>query len=115
MAVMGQVNPFLEKAGMIPYTSKPSKRFAQLIEALGMTGIEDKDLIDPKKVQEKLARLTRAEADFIDCQIRRFLKGYGRRRNMHPGPERTRYVLSRLTARPVYYIWFNETISNFKF
>jgi len=115
MAVMGQVNPFLEKAGMIPYASKLPKRFVQLIEALSMIGIEDKDLIDPEKVQEKLARLTRAEAEFIDCEIKRFLKGYGRRRNMPPGPERTRYILSRLTARAVYYIWLNETISNFKF
>jgi hypothetical protein len=115
MAVMGQVNPFLEKAGMIPYASKLPKRFAQIIEALGMIGIEDKDLIDPEKVQGKLAQLTRAEAKFIDCEIKRFLKGYGSRRNMHPGPERTKYVLSRLTARPVYYIWFNESISNFKF
>ncbi len=115
MAVMGQVNPFLEKAGMIPYVSTLPKRFVQLIEALGMIGIEDRDLIYPEKVQEKLARLTRTKAEFMDCEIKRFLKGYGRRRNMPPGPERTRYILSRLTARPVYYIWFNKTISNFKF
>ena len=115
MAVMGQVNPFLEKAGMMPYASKLPKRFEQLIEALGMIGIEDKDLIDPEKVQEKLTQLTRAEAEFIEREIKRFLKGYGRRRNMHPGPERTKYILSRLNARPVYYIWFNESISNFRF
>jgi hypothetical protein len=107
MAVMGRVNPFLEKAGMKPYASNPPERFAQLIEALSMIGIEDKDLIDPQKVQRKLTRLTCTETEFIDCEIRRFLKGYGSRRNMPPGPERTRYILSRLTDRPVYYIWFN--------
>ncbi len=114
VAVMGRINPFLEKAGMRSFTSKPSQRFAQLIEALGMIGIEDKDLIDPEKVQDKIAQLTRAETEFIDVEIKRFLKGYGSRRNIPPGPERTKYILSRLTARPVYYIWFNESISNFK-
>jgi len=107
MAVMGRVNPFLEKAGMKPYASKLPKRFAQLIEALSMIGIEDKDLIDPQKVQRKLTRFTRIETEFIECEIKRFLKGYGSRRNMPPGPERTRYILSRLTAKPIYYIWFN--------
>lgn len=115
MAVMGQVNPFLEKAGMIPYASKLPKRFAQLIEALGMIGIEDKDLIDPQKVQRRLSRLNDEKNEFIDLEIKRFLKGYGSRRNMHSGPERTKYILSRLTSRPVYYIWFNESISNYKF
>ena len=107
MAVMGRVNPFLEKAGMRPYASNLPERFAQLTEALSMIGIEEKDLIDPQKVQRKLTRLTHTETGFIECEIKRFLKGYGSRRNMPPGLERTRYILSRLTARPVYYIWFN--------
>jgi hypothetical protein len=36
-----------------------------------------------------------------------FLQAYGKRREMRAGIERTRYVLSKLTGRPVYYIWFN--------
>jgi hypothetical protein len=115
VAVMGRVNPFLEKAGMRPYVSEPPKRFAQLIEAFSMIGIEDKDLIDPQIVQRKLSRLNATSAEFIECEIKRFLKGYGSRRNMLPGPKRTGYILSRLTTRPLYYVWFNEDISNFKF
>lgn len=114
MAVMGWINPFLEKAGMRPYTLNLPERFARLIEALSMVGIEDKDLIDPKTVQRRLSRLNGESAEFIDCEIKRFLKGYGGRRNMPHGLERTKYVLSRLTARGVYYIWFNEAISNFR-
>lgn len=115
VAVMGRVNPFLEKAGMRPYVSEPPKRFAQLIEAFSMIGIEGKDLIDPQTVQQKLSQLNGNLADFIECEMKRFLKGYGSRRNMPPGSERTGYILSRLTTRPVYYVWFNEDISNFKF
>ncbi|MCP4609436.1 MAG: hypothetical protein GY845_12050 [Planctomycetes bacterium] len=115
VAVMGRINPFLEKAGMRPFTSKPSQRFAQFIEALSIIGIEGKDLIDPQKVQRRLSRLNDERNEFIEREIKRFLKGYGRRRNMSPGLERTRFILSRLNAKPVYYVWFNESISNFKF
>jgi hypothetical protein len=115
VAVMGRINPFFEKAGMKPFTSKPSQRFAQFIEALSIIGIEGKDLVDPQKVQRRLSRLNDEESKFIEREIKRFLKGYGRRRNMPPGLERTRFILSRLNAHPVYYIWFNESISNFNF
>jgi hypothetical protein len=112
-AVMGRINPFLEKAGMRPFTSKPSQSFAQFIEALSIIEIEGKDLIDPQKVQERFSQLNDEKNEFIEFEIKRFLKGYGRRRNMPPGLERTKFILSRLNARPVYYIWFNESISNF--
>jgi len=115
MAVMGRINPFLEKAGMTPYFSELPERFAQLIEALSMIGIENKVLIDPQKVQRKLNRLNSESVEFIEHEFRNFLKGYGSRRNMLPSLERTRYILSRLTTRPVYYVWFNDAISNFRF
>jgi hypothetical protein len=112
VATMGWVNPFLEKAGMKPYTWKPSQRFTQFIEALSIIGIEDRDLLDSQTVHRKLSRLKGEQAGFIEREIKRFLKGCGRRRNMPPGLERTRFILSRLNTRPVYYVWFNEAISN---
>lgn len=107
MAVMGMVNPFFEKAGMKAYTEKMPARCVQLIEAFSVVGIEKKELIDAKEVQRKLQRFHWPKADFIERQIQLFLQGYGRRRNMPAGLQRTRYILSRLTERPVYYIWFN--------
>jgi len=115
MAVMGLVNPFFEKAGMTAYTAKLPVRCILLIEAFSIVGIEDRELFDAEKVQRKLAELGGAQAEFIERQINSFLQSYGCRRNMQTGPKRMRYILSKLTARPVYYIWFNETISNFRF
>lgn len=112
VAVMGRINPFFEKAGMKPYISKPSQHFVRFIEALSIIGLEDRDLIDPQKVQHKLSQLESDNNQFIEREIKHFLKGYGNRRYMPPGFERTKYILSRLNARPVYYVWFNETISN---
>jgi hypothetical protein len=110
MAVMGRVNPFFEKANMRAFTAKAPARCARLIEALSCIGIEEHQLIDAELVQYRLDRLAEKQADFIELETRRFLQSYGRRRTMSPGIERTRYVLSRLTERPVYYIWFNENL-----
>ena len=110
MAVMGLVNPFFEKAGMKAFAAKMPARCVQLIEALSMVGVERRELIDPQKVQTRLDRLPVGKAEFIELEMKRFLQSYGRRRNNQAGLERTRYVLSKLTARPVYYIWFNPKL-----
>ncbi|UCC98665.1 MAG: hypothetical protein JSW66_01975 [Phycisphaerales bacterium] len=107
VAVMGLVNPFLEKAGMRAYRAKPHTANVRLMEAFSLLGIESAELVDAAKVQQKLDGLTNAGARFIEQSIHQFLKSHGRRRDMPPGLERTRYILSRLATRPVYYIWFN--------
>ncbi len=110
IAVMGLVNPFFEKAGMTAYRAKMPARCVQLGEALSMVGIEKDLLIDPRKAQERLGQLQGPKAEFIKLQMRNFLQSYGKRRQMQPGLERTIYTLSKLTLRPVYYIWFNPNL-----
>lgn len=107
MAVMGLVNPFFEKAGMKAFTATIPARCVRLVEALNLIGLAGRDLIDPDKARQKLDSLPQNRAEFIEREIRRFLQSYGSRRDMPACPERTRFVLSKLTARPVYYIWFN--------
>ena len=107
MAVMGLVNSFLERAGMKAYQAQTPLRSVRLIEALSTVGIEDKELIDPRRVQRQLDRLSVSRGRFIELEIRHFLQSYSRCRDMSPGLKRTKYVLSKLTTRPVYYIWFN--------
>jgi hypothetical protein len=92
VAVMGWINPFFERAGMKAYKAQPSVASMQFVEALSIIGID---------------QLNESKARFIEFQIRYFLKNQGRRRDMPPGLERTRYILTKLTGRPVYYIWFN--------
>jgi hypothetical protein len=110
MAVMGIVNPFFEKAGMKAFTAKMPARCVKLAEAFSMVGIEEEGLIDAEEVQRKLEQLGRREGEFIESEIKHFLQSYGKRRYEEAGVERTRFVLSKLTYRPVYYIWFNEKI-----
>lgn len=110
LAVMGVVNPFFEKAGMSAYGAPMPARCVKLTEAFSRVGVEENELIDPQKVQAKLDKLLRPEAEFIEHQIKEFLQSYGKRRDMRPSSERTRFVLSKLTFRPVYYIWFNKNL-----
>ncbi len=110
MAVMGLINPFFEKAGMKPYNAKTPARCSRLIEAFNLAGIEGHQLIDAEYVQRKLDKLPKEQSEFIELEIRRFLQSYGKRRMMPPGPERTRYILSKLTDRPVYYIWLSKNL-----
>jgi hypothetical protein len=108
LAVMGRVNPFFEKAGMTRYEGAVPERCVRLIEAFGAAGIEEEELIDPQLVQQKLDSMpdTRySMLDFIEGEMSRFLQGYGKRRYMQAGIERTRFILSKLTDRPVYYFW----------
>jgi GNAT superfamily N-acetyltransferase len=107
MAVMGRVNPFFEKSGMRPFFGKPSPRVVKLIEAFGMVGIEENEFIDSEGIHAKLCALSKRKAEFIEHQIGLFMQSYGKQRYMKPSKKRTRFMLSRLSERPVYYIWFN--------
>jgi len=108
MAVMGTVNPFFEKAGMTAYRAKMPARCVQLVEALSIVGVGKEWFIEPKKVQSTIDKLNKSKAAFIEAQFKTFLQSYGKRRTMPAGPERTRYILTKLTARPVYYIWIGK-------
>jgi hypothetical protein len=95
---------------MKPFTAPPTARCIRLIEALDLVGIEGRRLIDADFVHRKIGRLPKQKADFIESEIKLFLQSYGKRRFMSPGMERTRYILTKLTDRPVYYVWFNKNL-----
>ncbi len=107
LAVMGLINPFFEKANMQGYTAATPPRNERLIEAFGSVGIEGASLISPRKVQDRIDMLDAEAGRFIEQEIRLFLQSFGKRRDMRPGPARTEYILTKLTDRPAYYIWFN--------
>ena len=116
LAVMGRANPFFEKAGMTRYENDPQAGLGakRLIEAFSAVGVNEQDLIDPAIVQQKLDKLRTEDggqkADFVEEEMTRFLQSYGQRRLMQPGIVRTRFVLSKLTDRPVYYLWKNPNL-----
>jgi hypothetical protein len=133
LAVMGRANPFFEKAGLTRYDAPISASCVRLIEAFSAVGVDEQDLIDPALVQQKLDTIFTAEHaenaekkivknnlrglcglggkyTFIEREMSIFLQGYGQRRLMQPGSERTRFILSKLTDSPVYYLWRNPNV-----
>ena len=105
LAVMGRVNPFFEKAGMKAYPAKMPRHCQRLLEALKAVGIEERLFIQPAIVQEKLDAMCGQFKFWLEHEIQRFLQAYGKRRTMPPGLERTRFILSKLSSEPIYYIW----------
>jgi hypothetical protein len=110
LAVMGRVNPFFEKAGMTRFDPPVSADCVRLTSAFSAVGIDEQDLIDPQLVKHNLDKLQRPASDFIECEMTQFLQGYGHRRLMPPGLNRTKFILSKLTDRPVYYLWKNPNV-----
>ncbi|AQT66965.1 hypothetical protein STSP2_00103 [Anaerohalosphaera lusitana] len=106
-AVMGKVNPFLERAGMSSIRGAVPVRAARLIELLSAAGIEEEEFVDPAAVHAKLGTLEPDLRSIVEYEFRRFLQAYGRRKNMPDGVERTAYIISKLGERPVYYYWFD--------
>ncbi|MEN6384437.1 MAG: hypothetical protein ABFD79_04500 [Phycisphaerales bacterium] len=108
MAVMGKVNPFFEKAGMMKYQAREPEKNVKLQQALSIVGIEDYDLIDVERTHNKMQSLSTKAKRFIEKEIESFLCNYGRHvRNLPEGLKRTEFVISKLSDRPVYYLWRN--------
>ena len=110
--VMCKVNPFLEKAGMTYYKAPPKTSNVRMIEAFEKIGIIDSMLINPIEVHRDIEMLTNKKRQFIEKEFSVFLKGFGNKRYCSPSLERTQFVLTRLTERPMYYIWFNQSLVN---
>ncbi|MBN2182974.1 MAG: hypothetical protein JW715_13775 [Sedimentisphaerales bacterium] len=108
LAVMGEVNPFFEKAGMKAFRAPEKESNVRLKEALSSVGIEERLFIDPEAVERIIESLPQDEAEFIEAETRQFLKSYTNHRYDRPSPARTQFVLNKLSSRPVYYIWHNQ-------
>jgi hypothetical protein len=111
LAVMGKVNPFFQKAGMMKFEGTEPVRSVKLRQALSIIGIEPAELVDIERTHKKIQNTGEKAKGFIEKHIKDFLAAYGRRaRNLPDCLKRTEFVLSRLTERPVYYLWRNAAI-----
>ncbi|MBN1787015.1 MAG: hypothetical protein JW806_01320 [Sedimentisphaerales bacterium] len=112
LAVMGKVNPFFEKASMTKFEGPIHPGNVKMLQALSVIGIEEDDLIDIEKTHSRINSVKGKVKDFIEKQIQEFFTVYGKRaRTLPNGLTRTEYLISRLTDRPVYYLWRNAEIN----
>ncbi len=114
MAVMGKINPFFEKAGMKGFTRPTASHVVQMIEALGVVGIEEENVVDPEFVCQVIKELNKTKTEFIKKQIDDFVVNYGYKATLLKGDKKIEFAMSRLTDRSVYYIWFNPAYKEFR-
>lgn len=110
--VMGSVCGFFEKAGMEAYCPPERKEAIALRAALVEAGIGEYLWCDSEAVFRRLEKLNSASAARLERRISGFLKAYKNRRFMPRGEDRIRFVLSRLSGRPVYYLWRSPALVN---
>ena len=116
LAVMGEINPFFEKASMTAFTAKEPARCVQMLEAFDAVGIGKDELVSAEKLHTKIEKLPQQKKIFTAGQIRQFLMSYGSsfdrlttgNRNLQNGKEQMAFVISKLGTRPVYYVWLNK-------
>jgi len=103
--VMGRVSGFFERAGMQAYNPPERPEAAALRRELLNLGIDEDLWWDSRAVFRRLEKISADSKTELQKRIAAFLKPYKNRRVMPWGPDQIRFLLSRLAARPVYYLW----------
>jgi hypothetical protein len=106
VSVMGRDHPFLERAGMRAFGRRPDAKTERMATALETVGIGKHPWNDSKTLQTKIERLDPPRRIFIDREMDHFCQKFTNRRGMSDSPERTDFVLSKLTASGAYYLWY---------
>ena len=109
LAVMGKVNPFFEKAGMMRYEAPLSAPAVRMLAALEQAQIEQEGLYDTKNFAAKISDLPDAAQRFVRKEMQLFAARIGSR----PVDDETdgelehliRMVARHVLSRPVYYLW----------
>jgi hypothetical protein len=110
MALMGRFHPFLEKAGMRPFTPPTDPVAGKLIATLESLNIPRNIWYDPDTVQIRMNCLFEKEAQRLERAITAFLGRFGKRRKMTWGIDRTTFILERLIQSWMYFAWLNPKI-----
>jgi GNAT superfamily N-acetyltransferase len=107
VSVMGSMSRFFERAGMRRIELPPRPQARMLADQLRKAGIPETLWTDAAEVWRRIQSLSSSKKEPLQKAVARFLGPYGRRRQMAEGLEQIRFVLSRLNARPSYFVWFN--------
>ena len=100
-------NRMYTKAGFeIYYTPHPPK-YTRLMNAFRGVGLDVHDTTSRKLIDMRLSMMPVREKAFIEKEIALFLAGFRNAERFRPGPERTKFILSKVPPPQCYLIWFN--------
>lgn len=105
VSMMGRSHPFLERAGMTAFPPPPdvkTERLQAALETAGLAGAHSRGSDSLHAAIEQLRPKLRA---FVQTEMNRFCQKFTNRRNAPHTPERTDFILSKLSHGPAYYLW----------
>ena len=108
VSVMGRPGPPVPGTGWDAsvWPRRPDAKTERMATALEAVGIGKHPWHDSKTLQTKIERLDDPRRIFIDREMDHFCQKFTNRRGMSDSPERTEFVLSKLTACGAYYLWY---------
>jgi GNAT superfamily N-acetyltransferase len=100
-------NRMYEKAGFEKYYQPHPHRFTKLINAFAHVGLNVRDTTCRQIIDMRLEKMPATMRAFIEKEIHSFLGGFRNADRFEPGPERTKFILSKVPPPECYLIWFN--------
>jgi GNAT superfamily N-acetyltransferase len=111
-AAMGQVHPFLEKAGMTRYDRPPHAEHARLLDALRHLDIDPVELASSSAMQARRSVMSSADRALFDAELTRWWKDAFCQWRATPDEVSIDTLLikarDKLLSQPVYYIYDHQ-------
>ena len=113
IAVMGEINPFFERAGMVRYQVAPSQETTRLRAALESVGITDQQCTDLSSLTSSIAQLSTHQKAFVGDEMERwYRRRYHRRWSTADSEIPAKRVTQHLRGQPLYFLWHNNTLDD---
>jgi hypothetical protein len=102
-------NNMYVKAGFELHYQRAPLKFNRLMYAFRYVGLNVRDTTTRELIDGRLSTLPQQQRKYIEREIRTFLTGFRNADRFKPGPERTKFILSKVPPPEAYLIWFNPT------
>lgn len=100
-------NKIFQKAGFKLHHIEAPVWYGRFTQFLASIGLTDWNVLLPSTLQKRLDSLQNTEKLAAKKNIRAFIKHFRHRKDMPPGLERCRFLLSKIPFPEAYLIWYN--------
>lgn len=105
VSILGRIHPFFQRAGMRSFEPDLDAKTERMIAALEAVGIDRDRLYDGESVHRTIESLSKPEQAFVISEMSTFIEKFGSKRSLEHSIGRTGFILSKLSTRPLYYLW----------
>jgi GNAT superfamily N-acetyltransferase len=93
------------KAGFEMFYQETPERYTRIQNALFRCGVPAQMYHVPEVVNYRIEHLKKSESEFLQHEIKIFLRGFHHHEKMPRGPARVRYLLSKINYPNSYLLW----------